>query len=75
MENIEPNRDELIRGIKEILSKNRCSLSVEDEKLLSQTISYLEKSKDPEKSLDLATTAKVFELLLRFFLDNSDNFF
>lgn len=75
MENIEPNRDDLILGIKEILSKNRCSLSVEDEKLLSQTISYLEKSRDSKKGLDLATSAKVVELLLRFFMHNSDNFF
>lgn len=75
MENIEPDRDELILGIKEILAKNRCSLSVEDEKLLSQTISFLEKSEEPEQVLDLATTAKVVELLLRFFMHNSDNFF
>ncbi|MDM8173654.1 hypothetical protein QT327_04640 [Olivibacter sp. 47] len=39
--------DHLIQGIKDVLSKNRCSFSVEEQVLLEDCIKRLEETKNP----------------------------
>lgn len=61
--------DDLILGIKTILSKNRCSFSVEEQVLLEDCITRLEETKskppsDPQIELE---TIQVLTILMRVF--------
>ena len=68
-----PNIDRLIQGVRSI-SKNRCSLSEEEIKLLNECIDLLEGLKQ-EKAMDKkrAIFLKAIEILLRFFKDDIHN--
>lgn len=62
------NSDELILGIKSILSKYRCSFSDEEKVLLNDCINMLEKSSATSDPTDMALTAvKVISTVLRVF--------
>lgn len=67
--------DGLIRGIRSILSENRCSFSEEEKVLLSNVIRYLESSKKSgsRKPIDWNLVFKGIEVLNKVFL-NSDDF-
>lgn len=61
--------DDLILGIRTILSKNRCSFSVEEQVLLEDCITRLEETKtkppsDPQTKLD---KIQVLTVLMRVF--------
>ncbi|MNT83081.1 hypothetical protein D3C72_2228990 [compost metagenome] len=61
--------DDLIQGIRSILSKNRCSFSVEEQALLEDCITKLEETKtkppsDPQIKLD---KIQVLTILMRVF--------
>lgn len=64
-------------GVKQIL-KNRCSLSVDDQKILNDCLELIQELKErKQKELtsigDQKLILKIFEILFRFFfLDNSD---
>lgn len=59
------NLDDLIQGIRDVLSENRCSLSDEDKVLLQNCLDELECHKK-ENSNPLQTITKVVGLLLTF---------
>lgn len=59
------NLDDLIQGIRKVLSENRCSLSDEDKVLLQNCLDELENHKK-EDSNPQQTIAKVIGLLLAF---------
>ncbi len=62
------NNDDLILGIKTILSKYRCSFSDEEKVLLNDCIKLLEKSSAASDPTDMALTAvKVVSTVLRVF--------
>ncbi len=62
--------DDLILGIRSILSNDRCSFSVEDKVLLEDCISRLEetKSKPPSDPLIREEKLKVIIILMRVFM-------
>lgn len=62
---INQNLDDLIQGIKSILSENRCSLSDKDKVLLQNCLNELERHKK-ENSNPRQTILKVVESLLAF---------
>jgi hypothetical protein len=69
----EQNIDRLILGVKSI-TKNRCSLSDEEVKLLNECVELLEKLKQEiaaEKRKEIFTKAVV--ILLKFFKDDIHN--
>lgn len=62
------NNDELIQGIKAILSNDRCSFSDEEQVLLNDCINRLEESKtEPDPLIQKLKFVKVLEILLRVF--------
>lgn len=62
------NSDDLIAGLKVIISKYRCSFSDEEKVLLNDCINELEKSRASSNPLDHArTTVKVVSTALRVF--------
>lgn len=73
--NVYKNVDGLIQGIETILSENRCSFSDEERLLLTETLSFLKKSKKigDEKPIDWSLIMKGLELLAKVFF-NSDDF-
>jgi hypothetical protein len=68
------NIDELIQGIKLILSEDRCSLSDEEKVHLNDVIIHLENSKKTgdKKPIDWSTVIKGFELLFKVFTNIDD---
>lgn len=63
------NNDDLILGIRIILSKYRCSFSEEDEILLNECITKLEKQESEPDLLEKAKmAADVLELIMRIFV-------
>jgi len=69
----EQNIDRLIQGVRSI-TKNRCSLSDEEDKLLNECIELLEKLKQEiaaEKRKEIFTKAVM--ILLKFFKDDIHN--
>ncbi|TCS84735.1 hypothetical protein EDD80_1184 [Anseongella ginsenosidimutans] len=61
--------DELIQGISGILSKHRCSFSIEEQVLLETCIRKLEFIKLNEKSpLSMGVGIQVVEILLKIFI-------
>ena len=69
----EQNIDRLIQGVRSI-TKNRCSLSDEEVKLLNECIELLEKLKQEiaaEKRKEIFTKAVM--ILLKFFKDDIHN--
>jgi hypothetical protein len=61
--------DDLIRGIKTILSNYRCSFSDEEQVLLRQCINKLEKSRaDPDSKDRYQASVEVLGMLLRIFI-------
>ena len=73
--NVYKNVDGLIQGIETILSENRCSFSDEERLLLTETLSFLKRSKKigDEKPIDWSLIMKGLELLAKVFF-NSDDF-
>lgn len=73
--NIYTNVDSLIQGIETILSENRYSFSDDEKVLLTDTLSFLKKSKKigSENPIDWSFIMKGLELLARVFSD-SDGF-
>lgn len=62
------NNDDLIKGIKTILSKYRCSFSEEEKVLLNGCIDQLEKSQAESSNIDdVATVVKVVSTVFRVF--------
>lgn len=62
------NNDELIQGIRTILSNDRCSFSDEEQVLLNDCINKLEESRtEPDPHVQKLTFVKVLEILLRIF--------
>ncbi|TQM49629.1 hypothetical protein BDE36_1351 [Arcticibacter tournemirensis] len=60
--------DELILGIKLILSKNRCSFSVDEHNLLKDCIKALEQSKsEMDEVIRFHKIVRVLNLILRVF--------
>ena len=60
--------DDLIQGIKTIISNYRCSFSDEEQVLLKECISKLEESRaEPDPQNQLQASAKVLGTLLRIF--------
>lgn len=61
--------DDLVQGIRTILSKNRCSFSVEEQVLLEDCITRLEETKDKPSSdpQDKLESLKVLITLMRVF--------
>lgn len=61
--------DDLILGIREVLSKNRCSFSVEEQVLLEDCIKRLEETKKPnlEVSKKQIETLEVVKILFNIF--------
>ncbi len=73
--NVYKNVDGLIQGIETILSKNRCSLSEEEKVLLTETLSFLKKSKKigDKKPIDWSLIMKGLKLLLQVFFDDFES--
>lgn len=62
------NSDDLILGIKVILSKHRCSFSDEEQVLLSDCINMLEQSRSaPDIQSRMLTSVKVLGTIARIF--------
>lgn len=62
------NNDDLIQGIRFMLSNYRCSFSEKEKVLLNDCINKLELLKtDPEQQNQLQTSVKVLETILRIF--------
>lgn len=62
------NSEDLILGIKVILSKHRCSFSDEEQVLLNDCINMLEQSRSaPDIQSRMATSVKVLETIARIF--------
>lgn len=61
--------DDLIQGIREVLSKNRCSFSVKEQVLLEDCIKRLEETKKPnlEVSKKQIETLEVVKILFNIF--------
>jgi hypothetical protein len=60
--------DELIQGIKLILSKNRCSFSDDERVLLNDCVKVLEQSKtETDEGIRVQKTVKVLSLIIRVF--------
>ena len=72
--NICKNVDSLIQGIETILSENRYSFSEHEKVLLTETLSFLKKSKkvEGENSIDWSLILKSLELLLNVFYNFND---
>lgn len=70
--NIYKNVDSLIQGIETILSENRYSFSENEKVLLTDTLSFLKKSKKigSKNSIDWSLIMKGLELLVRVFSDS-----
>lgn len=66
--------DDLINGIRSILSKNRCSFSEEEKDYLSNAIRYLENSKDSGKKsqIDWSLVFRGIDLINKVFVDSGD---
>lgn len=70
----EQNIDRLIQGVKSIITKNWCSLSDEEVKLLNECVELLEKVKQDitaEKRKEIFSKAVM--ILLKFFKDDIHN--
>ncbi len=62
------NNDDLIQGIKTILSNYRCSFSDEEQVLLNDCINALEKSKSETNPIVMfQDSVKVVETIIRIF--------
>lgn len=62
------NNDDLIRGIKTILSNHRCSFSDEEQVLLNDCINTLEKSKsEADPIVMFQESVKVVGMIIRVF--------
>jgi len=59
--------DDLIQGIKGILSKNRCSYSSEEKSLLVDCLLKLQETKDKKLEISAELILAVVELLATFF--------
>ena len=69
------NIDRLIQGI-ELITKNRCSLSEEDVKILNEAqtlLKNLKRKKGKTNKEILQVVVKVVELLSKFFTNDSAN--
>ena len=66
--------DDLIQGIRSILSKNRCSFSEEEKNYLSNAIRYLENSKETGKQCQINWNLvfRGIDLLNKVFIDSGD---
>ena len=63
--------DDLEKGIKQVLSQDRCSFSDEEKILLEECLGYLlqaKKIRDKSGYTDFRLIAKVIEILLQLFL-------
>ncbi|MCT4587489.1 MAG: hypothetical protein N4A71_06675 [Carboxylicivirga sp.] len=59
--------DDLVQGIKAILSDNRCSYSSEERELLVNCMLKLQETKDKKLEINLELILKVVEILATFF--------
>jgi hypothetical protein len=69
------NIDRLVQSI-ELITKNRCSLSEEDVKILNEALTLLQNLKRKKGKTNkeiLQTVVKVVELLSKFFRNDSTN--
>lgn len=66
--------DDLIQGIRSILSKNRCSFSEEEKNYLANAIRYLENSKETGKKrqINWNLVFRGIDLLNKVFIDSGD---
>ena len=65
------NLDDLIKGVKSVLSKDRCSFSDEEVVLLNQCLDYLRAAKrinDQTNPDHIGLVSKAIEIILRLFV-------
>ena len=65
------NQESLIQGIEAFISRNRCSLSNDDEVLLNDCLDFI-KSCKKTKMPPLETVGRIAELLLKFLSASDD---
>lgn len=65
------NLDDLERGVKSVLSQDRCSFSDEEKVLLQECLGYLQQAKKISEQTgkpDLGLITKAIEIILKLFL-------